>query len=116
MVAQLDEMIAPTQESATNIQTIPSSDDSVRVTIRQEGQIIMFADASSYGERSQNQQQEQQHTMTGVSTIVNGEVHYNEMPELYFDESEEMLESTVFKLNFLSDSDYSRVPTGPLKE
>jgi hypothetical protein len=73
MVAQSesDGMIAPTQESATSIQTIPSSNDSVKVTIRLEGQIIMFADVTRYGEGYQNQQQEQQHTMSGVSTKVN---------------------------------------------
>jgi hypothetical protein len=53
----------------------------------------MFADAMSYGEGCQNQQQEQQPTMTGVNTIVNGEIDYGEMLELYFEESEEILES-----------------------
>jgi hypothetical protein len=66
----------------------------------------MFADATSYGEAYQNQQQEQQHTMTGVSTIVNGEIDCEKMPELYFGELEEILESEVFRLNFVSDSDY----------
>jgi hypothetical protein len=86
MVAQSDGMIAPIKESATSIQTIPISNDIWRVTIRQEGQLIMFADATSYGEGCQNQQQEPLHTMTGVSTIVNGEIDYEEMPDLYFEE------------------------------
>jgi hypothetical protein len=54
--------------------------------------------------------------MTGVSTIVKDEIHYNEMPEMYFEESEEIMESEVLKLHFLSDSDYSRASNGPFKE
>ncbi len=46
----------------------------------------MFADATSYREGYQNQQQEPLHTMTGVSTIVNGEIDYEEMPEPNFEE------------------------------
>ncbi len=76
----------------------------------------MFADATSYGEGYQNQQQEPLHTMTGVSTIINGEIDYGEMPDLLFEESKEILESDVFKLHFLSDSDYFCVPNGPFKE
>jgi hypothetical protein len=64
MVARSDGIIAPMQESATSIQTISFSDDIMRVMIQQEGQLIMFADATSYREGYQNQQQEQQHTIT----------------------------------------------------
>ena len=38
------------------------------------------------------------------------------MPDLVYDTSEETLESEVFKLDFLSSSDYSRAPNGPLNE
>ncbi len=52
IVAQSDGMIlvmiAPIQESDTSIKIIPFRDDIVRVTIRQEGQLIMFADATTY--------------------------------------------------------------------
>ncbi len=54
--------------------------------------------------------------MTGVRPIVNGEIDYAEMPDLYFKESDEIMGWEVFKIHFLSDSDYSRVPNGPLKE
>jgi hypothetical protein len=53
----------------------------------------MFADATSYGEDYQNQHQEPLHTMTGVSPIGNGEIDYAEMPDLYFEESEEIMGS-----------------------
>ncbi len=76
----------------------------------------MFADATSYGEGYQNQQQETLLTMTGVSSIVNGEIDYEEMPDLYFEESEEIKGWEVSQLHFLSRSDYSREPNGPFKE
>jgi hypothetical protein len=49
-VAQSDGMIATIQESATSIQTTPFCEDTMGVTIWQKGQLIMFADATSYGE------------------------------------------------------------------
>ncbi len=58
MVAQSDEMIDPNQESAISIQTIPFSNEIGRTMIQQEGQLIMFACAMSYGEYYQNQHQE----------------------------------------------------------
>ena len=91
MAAQSDGIITPIQESAPSIQTILFSNDIGRVTIRQ-GQLIMFADATSYGEGYQNQQQEQQHTMTEFNTFVGGEIDHKEMPDLFFEESEELLE------------------------
>jgi hypothetical protein len=66
------------------------SDAILKVTIQQKGQLNIFADTTSYGEVYQNQQREQQHTVTGVSTIVNGEMYYEEIPDLYFEESEEI--------------------------
>ncbi len=92
MAAKSDGMISPIQESATSIQTIMFCDDVVRVSIRQEGQLILIVDNTRYGDAHQNQQQEQQHTMAGVSTIVNGKKDYEEMPDLFFEESEETLE------------------------
>ncbi len=56
----------------------------------------MFADATSYGEDYQNQQQETLLKMTGVSSIVNCEIDYEEMPDLYFQESEEIMGWEVF--------------------
>ncbi len=53
---------------------------------------------------------------TGVSTVDNGEIDYEEMPDLVYDTSEETLESEWFKLQFLSRNDYSRAPSGPFKE
>ncbi len=41
----------------------------------------MFADDSSHGDAYQNQQQEQQHKMARVSTVDNGEIDYDEMPD-----------------------------------
>ncbi len=57
----------------------------------------MFADATSYGEGYQNQQQDSQHTMAGFSTVTNGEMDYEEMPDLFFEESAGILESEVLK-------------------
>ncbi len=54
--------------------------------------------------------------MTGVSSIINGEIDYTEMPDLFFEELEEIMGWEVFKLHFLSDSDYSRAPNGLFKE
>jgi hypothetical protein len=54
--------------------------------------------------------------MTGVSSIVNGKIDYEEIPDLYFEESEEIMGWEGFKLHFLSRSDYSREPNGPFKE
>jgi hypothetical protein len=116
MVAQSDEMIDPNQESTISIQTIPSSNEIGRTTIQQEGQLIMFADATSYGEDYQNQHQETLRTITGGSPIVNGEIDREEMPDLYFEESEEIMGWEAFKIDFLSNSDYSRAPGGPFKE
>jgi hypothetical protein len=48
MVAQSGEMIDPNQESTISIQTIPISNEIGRTTIQQEGQLIMFANATSY--------------------------------------------------------------------
>ncbi len=50
MVEQSDGMTAPIQESATSIQTVLFSYEIVRVVIRQEGQLIIFVDATRYGE------------------------------------------------------------------
>ncbi len=58
MVAQSGEMIDPNQESTISIQTIPISNEIRRTTIQQEGQLIIFADATSYEEDYQNQHQE----------------------------------------------------------
>jgi len=116
MVAQSDEMIDPNQESTISIQTIPISNEIGRTTMQQEGQLIMFADATSYGEDYQNQHQETLRTITGDSPIVNGEIDREEMPDLYFEESEEIMGWEAFKIHFLSDSDYSRAPNGPVKE
>ena len=76
----------------------------------------MFAYATSYGEDYQNQHQETLHTMTGDSPIVNGEIDHGEMPDLYFEESEEIMGWEAFKIHFLSNSDYLRAPNGPVKE
>jgi hypothetical protein len=38
------------------------------------------------------------------------------MPDLYFEESEEIMGWEAFKIDFLSNSDYSRAPGGPFKE
>jgi hypothetical protein len=57
----------------------------------------MFADATSYGESYQNQPQETLLTMTGVSSIVHG---YEEMPDRYFEESEEIMGWEVFRVHF----------------
>ena len=54
--------------------------------------------------------------MDRVSTVNDGEMDLEEMPDLLNDESAEILESEVFKLDFLSKSDYSRAPGGPFKE
>jgi hypothetical protein len=54
--------------------------------------------------------------MDRVSTVDDGEMDLEEMPDLLNDESAEILESEVFKLDFLSKSDYSRAPGGPFKE
>ncbi len=83
-VAQADGMIAPIQESATSIQTKIICDDVMRVTIRQEDQLILFVDNTSYCNACQNQQQEQQHTIVRVSTVVIGEIDYEKMPDLCF--------------------------------
>ncbi len=88
MVAQSDGMITPIQESATSIQTIPFCDDIVSVTMLQEEQLVMFADVTSYGKGYLNQQQEPQHTMAGVSKIVNGEKDHEKMPYLFFENRE----------------------------
>ncbi len=50
--------------------------------IQREGQLIMFAYATSYGEDYQNQHEETLHTMTGDSPIVNGEIDYAKLPNL----------------------------------
>ncbi len=74
MAEQSNEMIDPSQESAISIQTISISNEIGRTTIQQEGQLIMFADATRYGESYQNQPQDTLLTMTVVSSIVNGEI------------------------------------------
>ena len=70
----------------------------------------------SYGNDLQSQQLDPQHTMDRVSTVDDGEMDLEEIPDHLNDESAEILESEVFKLDFLSTSDYSRAPGGPFKE
>ncbi len=69
------------QETATSIQTKTFCDDVVRVMSEQKGQIISFVDNTSYGDAYQNQQRELQHTR--VCTGGNGEIDYEEMPDLF---------------------------------
>jgi hypothetical protein len=38
------------------------------------------------------------------------------LPDLYFEESEEIMGWEAFKIHFLSNSDYLRAPNGPVKE
>ncbi len=56
--------------------------------------------------------------MAKVSTVDDGEIDYEEMPDLHNDNPEGTLELEVFKLDFLSSSDYSRETHwhGPFKE
>jgi len=108
--------IAPIQDSGTLIETLLFHDDIVRLTIRHEDQRVLSFENISYGNDLQSQQQDPQHTMDRVSTVDNGETDLEEMPDLLDDESAEILESEVFKLDFLSKSDDSRAPGGPFKE
>jgi len=81
-----------------------------------ENQLVSFAENVSPGNVVQGKQQEMQLMTTGVSTVDNGEIDYEEMPDLVYDTSEETLESEWFKLQFLSRNDYSCAPSGPFKE
>jgi hypothetical protein len=52
----------------------------------------------------EEQEQEMQLMTTGVSTVDNGEMDNEEMPDLVYDTSEETLESEWFKLKFLTET------------
>jgi hypothetical protein len=54
--------------------------------------------------------------MNSVSSVDDGEIDYEDMPDLVDNESADILESEVFNEDFLSTSDYSRAPKGPFKE
>ncbi len=53
--------------------------------------------SSGYILQGQQQTQQPEHMMARVSTVVHGEIDYEEMPDLVYDTSEETLESEVFK-------------------
>ncbi len=108
--------IAPVQESGTIIQILQFRDDIVRMTIRQEDQRVLSFENISYGNVLQSQQQDPQDNMDSVSTVDDGEIDRKDMPDLLNDKSADILESEVFKEDFLSTSDYSRAPKGPFKE
>ena len=102
-----DKVSASTQTEQIRVKMVEISMQTVVEMSTQtepENQLVSFAENVSPGNVVQGKQQEMQLMTTGVSTVDNGEIDYEEMPDLVYDTSEETLESEWFKLKFLTET------------